>query len=1093
MKILKLTCKNINSLLGENEIDFTQSVFTNDGLFAITGKTGAGKSSILDAISLALYGKTPRVEVTGSENAIMTQGERDCYSEIVFEAGGKQWKSTWKQELNRNGKLKPVSRLIADAENKIIADQVRSCDAKIIEIIGLTFEQFTKVILLAQGSFAAFLQADKNDKGELLEQITGTEIYAEISKKVFERHRTEKEKLNFIALELQSIKIFPEEDIKNLTQELSDFEKKKNQLEKNIKELEIARKWLENVSNLDLQIGQMKQKMPELEQMANLKDIEFQKNETEWKKLKDEQSQQEPIFKKTRELDTKISEKEKVLQPILKNISELEVNKEILLKKVKKETANLEEKQILLTEKLNWIEKNQKYEQLTTDFTALKNKNEQLIAVENDLKIRHDDLTKLQNDINVKKNEAQNGIRLFDEKNTQLIAKNQQLETQKKQLSALLNGRKITELQTEREKISQLGLLIKNWIEIEKTVAKQQIEISDFENRISAFGTTEKELSEAIATGKESQKQLENHFRTLDEVIQLTQRIQSLEEHRKHLEDGKACPLCGALEHPFAQGNIPEIGEKQTERASLKEKIEQIANEILQNEKKLAKLVSDNDNTLKNKAKESVLLQENYLKQEKIVSEIKNIAPDFHFPKEKEAINELNTILDQKREEFKQINTKIERADELEKQIANLRDTEIIALQREKEVIEIRKNEAETQQKLAERSFLEKQNTVEELQKKYEVQKSSFLQEISRYEAESIEALQEKLISWNENKKQTDELTAQIAELKNEVFINNKELDTKNHLLNTKKADKIAIENEKSQLWNARYALFDEKSVEIEENKLKNLLESSEKSKIEAEKVKNDAFTALKNYHAILSDKVEEFSDLQTQQITNKTNEELQKEIDKNKQQSDDFLQKIGANQQILKLNAENQAIVGDKLKEKEKQQAIFEKWSRLNELIGASDGKKYRNFAQALTFEHLIGLSNRQLQKMSDRYVLKRSGDTANPFELSVIDKFQNGEERTAQNLSGGEKFIISLSLALGLSTMASKNMQIDTMFIDEGFGTLDTDYLDVALNALANLQSEGKIIGVISHLTELKERISTHIEVVTIGNGHSKIRITG
>ncbi|MBZ4657197.1 MAG: ATP-dependent dsDNA exonuclease (SbcC)-like protein, partial [Methermicoccus sp.] len=173
-------------------------------------------------------------------------------------------------------------------------------------------------------------------------------------------------------------------------------------------------------------------------------------------------------------------------------------------------------------------------------------------------------------------------------------------------------------------------------------------------------------------------------------------------------------------------------------------------------------------------------------------------------------------------------------------------------------------------------------------------------------------------------------------------------------------------------------------------------------------------------------------------------------------------------------------------------QQAIFNQWAKLNELIGSGDGKKYRNFAQALTFEHLISLSNRQLQKMSDRYLLKRSGDSTDPFELSVIDKFQNSEERTAQNLSGGEKFIVSLSLALGLANMAGKNMRIDTMFIDEGFGTLDSDYLDVALNALSNLQSEGKIIGVISHLTELKERISTHIEVVPMGNGHSKIQIT-
>lgn len=201
---------------------------------------------------------------------------------------------------------------------------------------------------------------------------------------------------------------------------------------------------------------------------------------------------------------------------------------------------------------------------------------------------------------------------------------------------------------------------------------------------------------------------------------------------------------------------------------------------------------------------------------------------------------------------------------------------------------------------------------------------------------------------------------------------------------------------------------------------------------------------------------------------------------------------RIGGIQQALRAHEENLRSSEKKLKQKEALHAECNKWGKLNELIGSSDGKKFRNYAQALTFEHLLALANRQLQKMSDRYLLKRTGDNANPFELSVIDKFQNGEERTVQNLSGGEKFIVSLSLALGLSGMAGRNMRIDTMFIDEGFGTLDADYLDVALTALSNLQNEGKVIGVISHIAELKERIATHIEVLPSGNGRSRIQIT-
>jgi len=229
--------------------------------------------------------------------------------------------------------------------------------------------------------------------------------------------------------------------------------------------------------------------------------------------------------------------------------------------------------------------------------------------------------------------------------------------------------------------------------------------------------------------------------------------------------------------------------------------------------------------------------------------------------------------------------------------------------------------------------------------------------------------------------------------------------------------------------------------------------------------------------NAIIQDSEIRLSLKQAEITTEKTLEELQVDYEEKKRQSDESLKNIGAKTQELELNNENLTKNREKLSEKDVQKQKCDQWKRLDMLIGSADGKKYRNYAQALTFENLIVLANRQLKKMSERYILKRCDDWMNPFELSVYDEFQNGDERTAKNLSGGEKFIVSLALALGLANMASKNMKIDTMFIDEGFGTLDSDYLNVALTALSNLQSEGKLIGVISHLTELKERIVTHI----------------
>ncbi|MDD2310733.1 MAG: SbcC/MukB-like Walker B domain-containing protein, partial [Desulfuromonadaceae bacterium] len=163
------------------------------------------------------------------------------------------------------------------------------------------------------------------------------------------------------------------------------------------------------------------------------------------------------------------------------------------------------------------------------------------------------------------------------------------------------------------------------------------------------------------------------------------------------------------------------------------------------------------------------------------------------------------------------------------------------------------------------------------------------------------------------------------------------------------------------------------------------------------------------------------------------------------------------------------------------------DRWERLHSLIGSGDGKKFRNFAQGLTFELMVAHANRQLQKMSDRYILVRDG--AEPLELNVIDNYQAGEIRSTKNLSGGESFIVSLALSLGLSSMASRNVRVDSLFLDEGFGTLDEDALETALETLSGLQQDGKLIGIISHVPALKERIGTQIQVEAGSAGRSSL----
>jgi len=200
-----------------------------------------------------------------------------------------------------------------------------------------------------------------------------------------------------------------------------------------------------------------------------------------------------------------------------------------------------------------------------------------------------------------------------------------------------------------------------------------------------------------------------------------------------------------------------------------------------------------------------------------------------------------------------------------------------------------------------------------------------------------------------------------------------------------------------------------------------------------------------------------------------------------------DLQQEIGGIRQRLKDNEDLKQRHQERALAIDSQKREYSRWDLLHALIGSADGKKYRNFAQGLTFEMMIGHANRQLQKMTDRYLLIR--DDAQPLELNVIDNYQAGEIRSTKNLSGGESFIVSLALALGLSHMASKNVRVDSLFLDEGFGTLDEEALDTALETLAGLQQDGKLIGVISHVLALKERISAQIQVSPQAGGRSVI----
>jgi len=243
----------------------------------------------------------------------------------------------------------------------------------------------------------------------------------------------------------------------------------------------------------------------------------------------------------------------------------------------------------------------------------------------------------------------------------------------------------------------------------------------------------------------------------------------------------------------------------------------------------------------------------------------------------------------------------------------------------------------------------------------------------------------------------------------------------------------------------------------------------------------------LKQAKSLLQQTEQALADKQANPLTLENKENLLDKQQQAQSESNRLIESIGAMTQKLKDNEDKKGSQQSQLKAIAEQKDKLQVWRQLNELIGSSSGKKFRGFAQGLTFDVMVNHANTQLHKMSDRYLLAR--DNQNPLELNVIDNYQGGEIRSTKNLSGGEGFIISLALALGLSQMASQNIRVDSLFLDEGFGTLDEESLDIALDTLTSLQQEGKLIGVISHVQALKERILTQIQVKKLSGGFSQI----
>jgi exonuclease SbcC len=1073
MKILQVRFKNLNSLVGEWEIDLTHPAFTSNGIFAIAGQTGSGKTTILDALCLALYGRTPRLsKVTKSGNEIMSRQTGECFAEVTFETQTGRFRCHWSQHRARkkpDGELQAPRHEIAHADSgAIFESRIKGVAEQIEAATGMDFDQFTRSMLLAQGGFAAFLQALPDERAPILEQITGTEIYSKISIRVHERQREEREKLNLLQAGTAGIVILEQEQEKNIQQELESKQKEELDLTGKLMDTDKAITWVKAVDGLKKEIGNLTAEASKLQA-----DIDIFKPERGKLSRAIQAASLEGSYATLTAIRIQHADEQRALKTEEAVLPELAFSAKEQAESLKSAEQQSTRAKAELEAALPLIRKVRSLDQTLADQkkTILKDEDS---CRKDTIKIDADKQAKLTEQ--VKRGDGEKNLKVAEDylkehaQDEWLISG---LAGVEEQLGNLLSRQKeIAQKEADKEKaVTALEQATKKLAGCQKQCVTWKQELEDASRNLQQGQDKLNQLmGDRLLREYRSEKEI-----LLREMVFL-KKIAELEDHRARLEDGKPCPLCGATEHPFAEGNVPipdEIEQKIEALAELISKAEDHETAI----KKLEKAEVKTRTNLANGEKQEITAINDKKTAEQALAELKEylekLQTDITGLKQtvsaklqplgiaKIPDSDVSALLKSLRERVKAWQTQVKKKTDIGKQIGDF-DSE---LKRLDAVIETQSN-----------ALNEKREYLESLKKDYAAGCDERKELYGDKNPDDEEPRLNKSISVAEEAEKKAraryaDLQQKLNTAKTQVEALKKRIDQRDPELKELEAEftevlGLAGFSDEKQFLEARLtvgqrdALFAKaKNLDDHQIDLK-ARQKDREARLAAETARKVTDESLEKLEPQFKDYEESLKQLRDTTIR------LKHKLNENTAAKE-------------RLEAKQTAIEAQKIE--------CRRWENLHELIGSADGKKYRNFAQGLTFEMMIGHANRQLQKMTDRYLLVR--DDTQPLELNVVDNYQAGEIRSTKNLSGGESFIVSLSLALGLSHMASKNVRVDSLFLDEGFGTLDEEALDTALETLASLQQDGKLIGVISHVPTLKERISTQILVIPQTGGRSEI----
>ncbi len=1127
MKIQKVTIKNLASL-AEAEIDFTKKPLKDSPLFLICGDTGAGKSTITDAICLALYGDTPRFKdaqedsydnsdsiKTDDTRNFMRKGTSESLARVEFEADDNGiYRADWyayRAHKKADGKLQDIKRTLFRL-NKIsnefepVTEKVNEFKERIEALTGFDFNRFIRSVLLAQNQFSKFLFAKKDDKSAILQMLTNTDIYEKISKKIFEKFSAVRNELDVLNKSIQGQQLVTDDVIEEQRKILTQLRTESAQSDKELETINAKIEWRKRFVELSNAL------------ISKQKDLEKAKADSD------------NILPK-KQLLSKMEIAVREFRPVLNDINKCKN----ILDSVQKDFRNVNNKYCqclsLYANLSDRIQKN--FDELSlrkADFDAMLPKQniydniqtisqliKNLIEVDRNL----EQLRKKVAEIDALKVSLRKSYVEVVEKCGVLEAKTKRAgdiyENAEADLKAFDSeglARKENENTRSREILKRALNILKFHISKQAELQNSQELLKKNRDEVARFSSEMQVLNKKMQT-------LEIEYKTLDNVYneQVLAGTANLKKMRAQLVENKPCPLCGSVHHPYSEktdeafdaaldtakkmrdSKNDEINKVRevlgTLQGTLNEKNNQIKDLETNTIPKLSEdfkassadfkkvygyyiqnykidisaieesvFESEIDKKISVSESEVIRLKERQQVLQKTFDESRKTfeAQNKNLMSIKEQMSDINRQLEVKQTEYENVVDNIGVGEESQKTILSSLRTYLSDIENNPESLAdvLSKTEAEA------KVFVELKSKIDGLQKSDERLRGVLQNCGAVSDLKNIFADAEPLpFAGSETVDQLPNLLTSVLE--NSRMLQKQKRENEELLIscNKKLTDKIAEENAKDgtlgftvenveQLVSADNQTIVKLRAEIDEvaDRLSRCLQSQKDAEANFENHKAD------NPQGVKDEEDAEYLAYQLQKI---------------KTTVDALKNRVGETSAQIKQMEDLKTKYQQLIEERERKQKLFDDWSGLNSELGSSDGKKLRNLAQIHTLRILLNNADQRLRRLTDKYRLVCGGDSL----AILVQDLEMNVCRPVTTLSGGESFMVSLALALGLSDMMQGGRGSEMLFIDEGFGTLDQNSLNSVISVLEKLHSQGRKVGIISHVPELEERIEAKILV--------------